>query len=337
MHRDASPSAAPSIEIVDVAHRYGDREALRGISIDVRRGEIFGFLGPNGSGKSTLFKILSTLLAPTSGTARIEGADVTNDAAAVRARIGMTFQSPSLDIKLSCAENLVHRGHLYGMSGADLRERVTQSLERFGLAARHDAKVETLSGGLRRRVELAATLLHEPRVLLLDEPATGLDPTARTEMWEHLVRLRDESDVTVALTTHLMEEADRCDRLAILDEGTLVASGTPDELRAGLGGDVIDIDTRDPDALVPRLREKLGVDASVVAGRARIENADGRAVLGELLREFESDVEAVRVGKPTLGDVFLARTGRSFRDVDEAARRAKEEAAGRRSRRKRRA
>lgn len=335
--QDESRATGASIEIVDVAHRYGEREALRGISIDVRRGEIFGFLGPNGSGKSTLFKILSTLLAPTSGTARIEGADVSNDAATVRARIGMTFQSPSLDMKLSCAENLTHRGHLYGMSGADLRARVADSLERFGLSDRHDAKVETLSGGLRRRVELAATLLHAPRVLLLDEPATGLDPSARAEMWEHLVRLRDESGVTVALTTHLMEEADRCDRLAILDEGSLVASGTPDELRAGLGGDVIDIDTRDPESLVPRLRERLDVDASVVAGRARIENADGRTVLGPLLRDFEDDVDSVRVGKPTLGDVFLARTGRSFRDVDEAARRAKEEAASRRSRRKRRA
>jgi len=313
----------PCIEVRDLVHRYGEREALAGISLAVRRGEVFGFLGPNGSGKSTLFRILSTLMAPSGGEATVLGADVARDPDTVRAGIGVAFQSPSLDPKLSCLENLRHRGHLYGLSGGALADRAHSLLDRFNLGDRAGERVEKLSGGQRRRVELAAALLHGPSVLLLDEPSTGLDPGARRELGDDLRSLREQDGTTIALTTHLMEEADRCDRLVILDRGRIVAEGTPDRLCRDIGGDVIDLTSPDPRALGERLAREHGVEPRIVDGRLRIEHPDAPSLLRELLPGFGGDgIESIRIGKPTLADVFLARTGRTFAQAEEVPSRA---------------
>ena len=220
-----------------LTHRYGERVALKGVSFQVAKGEIFGLLGPNGGGKTTLFRILSTLVMPREGNVRMFGIDVVREQVEIRRRIGVVFQSPSLDRKLTVLENLRHQGHLYNLRGPGLQSRIDQLLSRFGMSDRKGDLVETLSGGQRRRVELAKGLLHKPQVLLLDEPSTGLDPRVRRELSDYLERLRDEDGMTILLTTHLMEEADRCDRLAILDRGELVALSTPRELKEeSIGG-----------------------------------------------------------------------------------------------------
>jgi ABC-2 type transport system ATP-binding protein len=292
-----------SVEIDGLTHRYGERLALDGVSFSVRKGEIFGLLGPNGGGKTTLFKILSTALRPTSGSARIEGIDVRDDA--VRRRIGVVFQAPSLDQKLTVAENLLHQGHLYGLMGSALRRRIDEELGRFKLSDRARDRVEKLSGGLQRRVELAKSLLHQPEVLLLDEPSTGLDPGARRDLWD---ALRSLKGVTVLLTTHLLEEAERCDRLAILHKGKLVALGAPLDLRGEIGGDVVTIRAKDAEALAAAIREKLGETATVVQGAVRLARERGHDLVGRLVETFPGLVESVTVAKPSLEDVFLTKT-----------------------------
>ncbi len=236
---------APALATSELTHRYGERVALDHVSLQVAPREIFGLLGPNGGGKTTLFRILSTLVRPTSGSATILGLDLLRDTGSLRSRIGVVFQAPSLDKKLKVRENLTHQGHLYGLSGTALRERIDHLLLEFHLRDRTGDLVETLSGGLQRRVEIAKSLLHRPELLLLDEPSTGLDPGARIDLWQTLYRLRDQQGVTVLLTTHLMEEAERCDRVAIIDQGKIVASGTPEKLRAEIGGDVISARSQD--------------------------------------------------------------------------------------------
>ncbi|MBV8207837.1 MAG: ATP-binding cassette domain-containing protein, partial [Acidobacteria bacterium] len=215
------------IEVSDLVHRYGDRQALAGISFTVAPAEIFGLLGPNGSGKTTLFRILSTLMLPSAGRALVMGYDVAQEPRAVRMRIGVVFQAQSIDVKLTAEENLRHQGHLYSLSGRELTERIREMLQRVGLADRAGDRAETFSGGMQRRLELARGLLHRPSVLLLDEPTTGLDPGARRDLWQYLESLRDESGISVLVTTHLMEEAEHCNRLAIMNEGRIVALGTP--------------------------------------------------------------------------------------------------------------
>ena len=237
------------IRVEDVRHSYGKRAALQGISFDVAAGEIFGLLGPNGSGKTTLFRILSTLMLPTGGRALVSGFDAAKQPDEVRRRIGVVFQSKSVDLKLTAAENLWHQGHLYGLRGATLTARIQEMLERVALADRAKDRVETFSGGMQRRVELAKGLMHRPSVLLLDEPTTGLDPGARRDLWLYLNELRAQEKVSIIVTTHLMEEAERCDRLAILNLGEIVGLGTPAELRSEIGGDVVMLEAADPAAL----------------------------------------------------------------------------------------
>ena len=220
-------ASVPAVKVQDLVYRYGERDALKGISFFVEPGEVFGLLGPNGGGKTTLFRILSTLLLPADGQAQVFGIDVAKDPLGVRRQIGVVFQNQSLDRRLTAAENLVHQGHLYGLRGSILRDRIDRVVDRVGLTDRRNSVVETLSGGMRRRLELAKGLLHRPRLLLLDEPSTGVDPGARRDFWDYLQLLRREEGVTILLTTHLLDEADKCDRLAILDEGSLVAEGTP--------------------------------------------------------------------------------------------------------------
>ena len=242
----ADHTSGCAIQVENLGHRYDGKEALRGITLEVQPAEICGLLGPNGSGKTTLFRILSTLMLPSSGRALICGTDVAQSPATVRQHIGVVFQAQSVDAKLTAAENLWHQGHLYGLRGSGLQARIREMLNHVGLAERANDRVETFSGGMQRRVELAKGLMHRPAVLLLDEPTTGLDPGARIDLWRYLKALRDEEHVSVLITTHLMEEAERCDRLAILNAGELVALGTPTELKSAIGGDVVVIDSRDP-------------------------------------------------------------------------------------------
>ncbi len=297
------------VELTSLTHHYGERVALHQVTLQVERGSIFALLGPNGGGKTTLFKILTTLLTPTSGTARVAGADVATERDRVRARIGIVFQKPSLDGKLTVLENLTHQGHLYGLSGRELQRRSREAMERFRFADRANDRVETLSGGLQRRVELAKGLLHRPEVLILDEPSTGLDPGARADLMVHLRELRERDGVTSLLTTHLMDEADRCDRVGILDSGRLVALGTPTDLKATIGGDVVTIHSGNPDSLAARAKERFSCKVDVVDGTIRIEREHGHQFVPQLIEAFPGEIDSVTVGKPTLDDVFLHLTG----------------------------
>ncbi len=302
----------PAIEVENLGFRYGDRVALEGVSFRVTPGEIFGLLGPNGGGKTTLFRILSTLFTPGAGAARVFGLDVRRDPHAVRRRIGVVFQAPSLDRKLTALENLRHQGHLYRLRGRALRERAQESLARVGLADRAGDLVETLSGGQQRRVELAKGLLHSPALLLLDEPSTGLDPGGRRDLWQYLTHLRDSEGVAVLVTTHLLEEAERCDRLGILDRGRLVAEGTPEELKRKIGGDVIVVSTSDPETLGRQVGERFSVPAVAVDSTVRIERERGHEFIAQLVEAFPGQIDAVTVSKPTLEDVFIHQTGHRF-------------------------
>ncbi len=312
----AAEIAAPALTTSDLTHRYGDRIALDRVSLRIAPREIFGLLGPNGGGKTTLFRILSTLVRPSDGSASILGLDLLRDTAALRSRIGVVFQAPSLDKKLRVRENLEHQGHLYGLSGAALRERIDHLLLEFNLRDRARDLVETLSGGLQRRVEIAKSLLHRPELLLLDEPSTGLDPGARIDLWQTLYRLRDQQGVTVLLTTHLMEEAERCDRVAIIDHGKIVALNTPDALRAEIGGDVISARTKDATSLGERIATTLEVEVTVLNDEVRIEHSDGPAFITRLLETFPGEIDSVTLAKPTLEDVFIAKTGRRLSEQD---------------------
>jgi ABC-2 type transport system ATP-binding protein len=306
------------MSVQNLVHRYGDRTALNGVSFDVRPAELFGLLGPNGSGKTTLFRILSTLMIPVAGRALILGFDAAREPNNLRRHIGVVFQAQSIDVKLTAAENLRHQGHLYGLHGSALKSRIQEMLTRVGLADRAREKAETFSGGMQRRLELAKGLLHHPSVLLLDEPTTGLDPGARRDLWQYLQILRDEEKVTVIVTTHLMEEAEHCDRLAILNEGKLVALGTPAELKHEIGGDVILLDTRDPEALAEKIRGRFEVDAQVLDGQVRLERENGHRFITDIVETFPGEIEAISVSKPTLEDVFIHRTGHKFWTEDVA-------------------
>jgi ABC-2 type transport system ATP-binding protein len=300
------------IQIEDLRHSYGQVVALKGISLSVRPGEIFGLLGPNGSGKTTLFRILSTLMLPTSGRALIAGFDAARTPDQVRRRIGVVFQAQSIDIKLSAEENLWHQGHLYGLHGSVLQERIREMLQRVGLADRATHKVETFSGGMQRRVELAKGLMHHPSVLLLDEPTTGLDPGARRDLWQYLRELREQENISVIITTHLMEEAERCDRLAILNLGEIVASGTPAELRSQIGGDVILLESAQAESLAIRIEQKFRIQTAVLDGKVRMERKDGHRFITDLVESFPGEIQSISVSKPTLEDVFIDCTGHRF-------------------------
>ena len=317
------------IQVQDLRHQYDTRVALDGVSFDVKTAEIFGLLGPNGSGKTTMFRILSTLMLPTGGRATICGLDVATNPNGVRRQIGVVFQAPSIDVKLTAEENLRHIGHLYGLRGSALTDRIREMLSRVALSDRANDYAETFSGGMQRRLEIAKGLLHRPTVLLLDEPTTGLDPGARRDLWQYLQVLRDQG-ITIIVTTHLMEEAERCDRLAILSQGRLVAIGTPTELKREIGGDVILLETFHPQALAEKIQQRYGLEASVLDGKVRLEREGGHRFVTDVVEAFPGEIEAISISKPTLEDVFIHRTGHRFWTEDDESKKNHEDTKARR-------
>ncbi|HEX2476356.1 MAG TPA: ATP-binding cassette domain-containing protein [Lacipirellulaceae bacterium] len=309
-------SDPPAVEISHLAHLYGEHQAIRELSFSVNPGEIFALLGPNGSGKTTLFRVLSTLIPIQQGSARILGHDLRSEPQAVRRQLGVVFQAPSLDKKLTAAENLVHFGRLYGLAGRELKSRADEMLARLGLTDRKRELVEKLSGGLRRRVELAKGMLHRPRLLLLDEPSTGLDPAARSDLWQYFNQVRQEDGVTIVLTTHLLEEAERADRIAVMHRGELVALDTPAALRAAVGGDAITIRADDSESLAVEIADRLQLKPTVVDGFVRLELPAGHEWIPRLIEAFPDRIESITLGKPTLEDVFIHVTGHRFWNED---------------------
>lgn len=314
---EPADGGSAAVVVRDLVYHYGSHQALNGVSFTVSDGEIYGLLGPNGGGKTTLFRLMATLLSVQAGSVRLLGFDVATQQAAVRSRIGVTFQSPSVDGKLTVGENLWHQAHLYGLAGRTARERIASLVEPLGLSDRIGQRVDALSGGLKRRVEIAKSLLHQPQLLLLDEPSTGLDPGARHDLWEYLGRLGREQQVTILVTTHLMEEAERCDRLGILHQGQLVAEGTPEELRTSVGGDCLTIRSAHPDELSSRISDRFGMVPKRFDRDLRIEHEAGHELLRDLVAAFPEEISAVSLSKPTLEDVFIARTGHRFWDATE--------------------
>ncbi|MDE0086796.1 MAG: ABC transporter ATP-binding protein [Candidatus Poribacteria bacterium] len=300
------------ITVENLTHKYGNRCALDNVSFTVSRGEIFCLLGPNGSGKTTLFKILSTLMPPTSGSVSILGHDLSIDAKAIRKLLGVVFQCPALDVKLTVTENLYHYGHLYGLKGKSLKHRISELLERFGISDRSHDLVEKLSGGLQRRVEIAKAMLHSPQVLLLDEPSSGLDVSVRRQLSEYLNSLAETENILVLLTTHLMDEAELCNRVGILDSGKFVALGTPDELKAQIGGDVVLIETEKGENLFSAIADRFEVSPILTDNYLRIECERGHEFVRDVVAAFSDDIQTVRFGKPTLEDVFIKLTGNPF-------------------------
>src|SRR3989442_5888802 len=304
------------IEARGLIKKYGDLEAVAGTALEVRAGEIFGFLGPNGAGKSPPISMLCTLLTPTAGVARVAGIDVVHDPAAVRQRIGLVFQDPSLDDQLTGRENLEFHAFVYSVPAQDRRRRIDEMLDLLQLADRAASQVKTYSGGMKRRLEIARGMLHQPQILFLDEPTLGLDPQTRQSIWTHLNELRATKGITIFMTTHYMDEAEYCDRIAIIDRGTIVALGTPDELKAMVGGDVVTITSSRPDEAAAEIEKRLGVTPIRDNGSLRIEVPDAKVFVPRLVRELEAPVDTVTLRRPSLDDVFLKLTGRAIRDEE---------------------
>ncbi|MFJ3895057.1 MULTISPECIES: ABC transporter ATP-binding protein [unclassified Streptomyces] len=325
MNLAAAPKSARSAAVDDkgvavladgLTRTYGSRQAVGGLDLTVPTGQTFGFLGPNGAGKSTTIGMLSTLLRPTSGRALVAGYDVTREPHEVRRRIGLVFQESTLDVDLTAMETLRFHADLFGIPRAQRVDVIMDMLELVELAERRHAPVRTFSGGMRRRLEIARGLLHTPRVLFLDEPTTGLDPQTRAAIWDHLRRLRQERDVTVFLTTHQLEEAEHCDRIAVMDEGELVADGTPAALKAVVGSDLITLRTADDPAAALALRERLGLEAESGPEGLRVRVADGAAWVPRICDAVPLTVHSLTVTPPTLDDAFLHYTGRTIREAD---------------------
>jgi len=288
------------------------RTALRNVSFDIPDGDFFCILGPNGSGKSTLFKVLTTATLPPSGSLNFFGGGIDGRLREIRRGLGVVFQNPALDKKLTVSENLTCHGKLYAMAGTEIATRSDELLSILGIADRRSDPVEALSGGLARRVELAKALLHSPRLLLLDEPTTGLDPASRLEFLGLLRQIRTEDGTTIVYTTHILEEAEDCDGIMILDDGAIVASGTPAELRSEIGGELIIMTSREPSKLLDSVQRKFSLPATVVDDTVRVECDNAPALIGELLRTYEGTVDMVSFSRPSIGDVYIKKTGRRF-------------------------
>ena len=306
----------PVIQAQGLVKKYGQIEAVRGIDLEVNAGEIFGFLGPNGAGKSTTISILCTLLVPTAGTARVAGLDVMQNPAGVRQRIGLVFQDPSLDDQLTGRENLEFHAWIYSVPVAERKRRIDEMLALLQLSERAQSQVRTYSGGMKRRLEIARGMLHQPQILFLDEPTLGLDPQTRQSIWVHLNELRANKGITIFMTTHYMDEAEYCDRIAIIDRGQIVALGTPDELKAMVGGDVVTMTSSRPEEAANEIQQLLGVMPVRDNGSLRMEVPDGKAFVPRLVRELMAPVDTVTLRRPSLDDVFLKLTGHAIRDEE---------------------
>jgi ABC-2 type transport system ATP-binding protein len=309
----------PAIEVIDLVKSYGDVEAVRGVSFTVSPGEVFGFLGPNGAGKSTTINMLCTLARPTSGAARVNGYDVITQRDDVRRHIGLVFQDPTLDGHLTAAQNLRMHAELYGIDPGVVGERMRQVLEMVDLWDRRDQQAQTFSGGMRRRLEIARGLLHSPRVLFLDEPTIGLDPQTRSSIWRYIRALQDREGTTIFMTTHYMDEAEFCDRIAIMDRGEIVVLDTPEALKASVSADRVVLGTADNDAALTALRERFGVDASVAEGAVTFHVEAGEAFVPRLFAGLGVAITSVSVSRPTLDDVFMRHTGSTIRDAENAS------------------
>jgi len=306
----------PAISVSALTKKYGDIDAVRGIDFEVDSGETFGFLGPNGAGKSTTIKILCTLAEPTSGTARVAGYDVTRERDTVRRNIGLVFQDTTLDSYLTGEQNLRFHAELYGVPKAAFAPRLHQVLEMVGLWDRRTSVVATYSGGMQRRLEIARGLLHAPRVLFLDEPTVGLDPQTRVSIWQYINELKTREDITIFLTTHYMDEAENCDRIAIIDHGKIVAIDTPEELKASIGKDRVQISTADDEAAIGSLAEVFGIEAAMHEGKVTFPVESGEQFVPQLFARLPVAINSVSVSRPSLDDVFMSYTGKTIRDAE---------------------
>jgi ABC-2 type transport system ATP-binding protein len=313
------PDGEPAVEVDGLSKRFGDVEAVRGIEFTVRPGEIFGFLGPNGAGKSTTINMLCTLLRPSGGRALVAGHDVVRERDAVRRNIGLVFQDTTLDGYLSGEQNLRFHAELYGVPRPVVGERMRQVLEMVGLWDRRGDLVQNYSGGMKRRLEIARGLLHSPRVLFLDEPTVGLDPQTRASIWDYIHQLKDTEEITIFMTTHYMDEAEFCDRIAIMDSGTIVALDTPESLKAGIGEDRIRIQTSDDEAAIAALEKRFGLPAVVSEGAVTFSVAAGEEFVPRLFAELGVPIRSVHVSRPSLDDVFMSFTGTTIRDAEAGA------------------
>ena len=306
----------PAIKVAGLTKNYGEIEAVRGIDFEVPVGETFGFLGPNGAGKSTTIKMLCTLARPTSGSAQVAGHEVTSERDAVRRNIGLVFQDTTLDNYLTGAQNLRFHAALYGVPAAAVEPRMRQVLEMVGLWDRRDSVVMTYSGGMKRRLEIARGLLHAPHVLFLDEPTVGLDPQTRASIWEYINDLKSREDITIFLTTHYMDEAEHCDRIAIIDHGKIVAIDTPEALKASVGKDRVQIHTADDQAAIAELGREFGLEAAMHEGAVTFSVSSGEQFVPRLFAGLSVPIKSVSVSRPTLDDVFMSYTGTTIRDAE---------------------
>jgi ABC-2 type transport system ATP-binding protein len=310
-------ASAPAISVRDLVKNFGEVRAVRGVNFEVAMGEVFGFLGPNGAGKTTTINMLCTLAKPTSGAASVAGHDVVAQRDDVRRNIGLVFQDPTLDGYLTAAQNLQLHAELYGVQSDLVKPRMRQVMEMVGLWDRKDSVVGTFSGGMRRRLEIARGLMHSPRVLFLDEPTIGLDPQTRRSIWTYIRELKEREEITIFMTTHYMDEAEWCDRIAIMDHGEIVALDSPDALKAGVGTDRVTIHTDDNDAAIAVLERQFQIDAKVSEGAVVFGVPAGEAFVPRLFAEFEMPIRSVSVSRPTLDDVFMSYTGTTIRDAEE--------------------
>ena len=309
---------APAIVVKGLTKSFDDIEAVRGVDFEVATGEVFGFLGPNGAGKSTTINMLCTLAKPTAGSATVAGYDVVRERDHVRRHIGVVFQDPTLDGYLSASENLRLHAELYGVEKSLVMPRMKQVLEMVGLWERRSSPVATFSGGMRRRLEIARGLMHSPRILFLDEPTIGLDPQTRSSIWSYIKLLKETEDITIFMTTHYMDEAEFCDRIAIMDQGKIVVLDTPEALKASVGADRVTIDTEDDEAAIVALAERFGIEAGVAEGAVAFRVASGEIFVPQLFAELGVPIRSVSVSRPTLDDVFMSYTGTTIRDAEES-------------------
>jgi ABC-2 type transport system ATP-binding protein len=309
-------SPAPAVSVNGLLKRFGEIEAVRGIDFEVGAGEIFGFLGPNGAGKSTTINMLCTLMRPSGGSARVAGHDVVRERDEVRRNIGLVFQDTTLDGYLTAEQNLRLHAELYGVAREVVGERMRQVMEMVGLWERRKSLVNTFSGGMKRRLEIARGLLHSPRVLFLDEPTVGLDPQTRSSIWSYIRELKASEDITIFLTTHYMDEAEYCERIAIMDQGVIIVLDTPEALKASVGKDRVQIHTDDDAAAIAALSERFGIEAAVAEGEVTFGVSEGEHFVPRLFAELGQPIRSVSVARPSLDDVFMSYTGTTIRDAE---------------------